>query len=466
MDEQNNVPQADDYKIAQNHFSNRLNAWEMYYYEGYSLKVFSSVKKILKSIVTTTEQSIRLKLYHLARIDTLVYCTPPTKLLKDRNCRGDDGTTLQELIESTLSFIQSNGPPTIDIETFVVELENVQELLVPSEVYIRVIFTNIVHCLQEMKEVLERADGTLDEMFEFGEESPFLNTNFIDYQFEGNKMYVFRQFYRDDHYSEISEECNEHLTKVCEPVDLIENCHKFMAKFTQKVNFLIANHKKNFYDEDYINEHSVHDLLAKVIEYLSHFKMRINIEQFSEEQELEKSILSTIDGLSFILHSLPLDKLLHLFINSTSAVKQRLKNILCIIRDILLIVTNGSLRAKLSKLRMVVLQIWNINGKDSVTGSRASDSELYTELNKYLVTQADIVTSKSLQDWKLKYEDNKTNGDILKSCPHDKCYVCFEKFADLLEDSPTSGDLAVIHSCLHLFCLRCMEETVRVASDK
>ena len=462
MDGQNNRPQAEDFQVTQNHYANDSNAWEINYYEGYTLKVFSSVKKILEWIITNTEISNEETLSQVVKIESVLNFVQPTKLMQERNRREDDGTTLQELIESTLSLIRAKGPPAIDIETFVAQLQTAEDPSVRSELYIRAVFQNINYRYQEMEEVLARADGHQDEMFMCDDESPFLFNDFIGIQYQAGKIYIYRMHYSDEEFPEISEECVEPVAKKLKATDGIKNDQQFMADLTKEVNLRIEDHEKNFNNEDYLNKHSIHDLLMKVIEYLTHLKKMINIDKFAKKQELDDSInYFIIHRLSFMLHSLPLDKLLNLDINAT---KKQFNDLLCIISDILVTVDNGSRNNALIELKMIVHQICIIIKRDNI-GCNALRAQLYAQVNT-LKTQADIVTSESLEEWKDKFEDIKNKEDVLRRCPHDTCYICFDKFADILEDSPASGDLAAMHTCLHLFCLRCMTETVRRTPDK
>ena len=437
--------------------------------DGWLHELFATSAKILKWFSIDPVWSIEDRLTELEYIEEIALFAANKALIREMNYTAEDGTTIQTHIDSTLTFIESHGPSLVDKETFVGALETATDPSVPSEMHIRCSFTTIVHRFKEIQEVLARADGNLDETFQISEESPFLHTEFITMKNYNSVVHVERKFYADENYIDQWNVRNEHLTTSFEVVDYDENDREFMANSTQKVNLVIENYKKKFNDEDYFTEDSIHDLFMRSAEYLSHLKEYINIEISDEDLELEKDILTTIDDLTFMMHSLPLKKLFDLYFevgNHTGI--NCLKSIFRIVNDILIQVNNNSLRLKISKLRMVVLQIWNIFKIDWDSDTAALSCEVIAELAIPIKprTRPDIVTEESFVEWKNKFESCKSKEAIIKKCPHDKCYICFQKFADILEDSSTSGDLAVFHKCWHLFCVKCIRETVREAPNE
>ena len=455
MDQHFNQQEAEDFLVLEKHHSMSFDIDLLFCATDYALTLLSSFKNVIKWAILDPNPSIAEKCAKLNQIDDLLNDIRPTLLIKQKDHRSDDGTTIEQLVDGMLAFIQANGPEPVDIKTFMEEQEKAEDPSVPLEVHIRSSLANIVHCLKEMKEVLARADGDLDKNFEMGEESPFLKAEYITARKSFDRLYVRVEYYPSNLYLTQSEKCNKNSTKMIDWADFIKNDRDFMAKYTEEVDFLIENHIEKFYDREYLTNESIDTVLMAAYDYLGHFKTRVNINQFNDEMELEMKILSNIDGFSFMLHSLPMNKI---FVNET----ENFEDLIGISDEILSVVENISLHKKLTKLKTVAVQMLNINGKNC-SGGRAIDRRTHKifPLSLDKMMKPDVITKRSSKDWKNKFETIKTKEDVLKSCYHDKCCICFDKFADILENSSTSdGDLAILPKCLHVFCIGCTKDIV------
>ena len=74
----------------------------------------------------------------------------------------------------------------------------------------------------------------------------------------------------------------------------------------------------------------------------------------------------------------------------------------------------------------------------------------------YCSLKADELTRESIAAWITKFNQMKDIDSILANSPEDLCYICYESLKDIL----STGDLAVVAECDHIFCLSCMEQIV------
>ena len=92
---------------------------------------------------------------------------------------------------------------------------------------------------------------------------------------------------------------------------------------------------------------------------------------------------------------------------------------------------------------------------NSGTSARNSSQMNAIPLSEYEI-RANFIPKEAMPEWELKFTTGETKEYILEICPYSECYICGEKFVDVMENTEMSGDLAALPTCDHLVCVACL----------
>ena len=358
----------------------------------------------------------------------------------------------KKIIEKLLSLIKKKKSERV--EDLVEELKMFNDPTIPNEVHVKTCFSNILNCLNEMKEVISRVDGNFDKQFEISDESPFLFSEYIHFLHHAQELYISRLRYPLERVWMMSENCKRSLSSIATEIKSFDSDPSEEAIQTNNADTLSDYLKTNGYFTQQFTKTSIQNSLTLVTKYLTHLKRNMSIRDMGEVDDLPNSTLSYLENFSFLLHSLPLTKVLRP--ENNGWVIEGLKDIIYAADQIITEkAINSSLSRSLTKLKLSAYQLWHMSLLQTSSGmDEVLHLILISERAKWGIRIKKVLQISS--DWLGKFENQKSNKDILESCPYNECCVCFTNFAKMMEQPHKTARLAALAKCPHLICLQCL----------
>ena len=392
-------------------------------------------------------------------------------IAKTRSGIRKDGWKFLNNIREIRQIILSQGREGLMHVNIDYILEEFQKIPNPkhfSETCLKILCINTVRKLNQLEEILCRANGDPDPNFEFDYEGPFTPKDGLFYidsmeEEEDGATLSYNPYssYKINHVPTDFKNFPLEFDEDSSFDKLQKSDHSKMQELIKKANYLLENHLTKFHREAYFTEKCMKHMLSSIAAYLEHFNSVVDIKKFDEERPMERQILENVDGFSFIIHSLPLIELLRP--SYAKWIDSKLAALIYIINKLMAKKLQcWELCMRLMKLRRIVCQLWNLE-KETKPGFNGEASK-YVESKTVL--QANIMTTeKSYKTWTPKFKEEETKEVLLAKCPHDECMVCYDKFDEIMEKNSKSRDLAVLPSCSHLFCSRCLESVVSASGS-
>ena len=392
-------------------------------------------------------------------IDCFLNQIKPYTLIGTKNT---DRTTLLTITEYMISIIESHGPKEIDDNSII---QDIRSLPTPA-MFLRVSCRNVILCLKEFEEVLRRADGGRTTYHELTSNSPFLSNEYFSFSFGQEKMSVKRYFYPFERVNSLSDNSIIELTNIIdEETNGAMPNSLLLEKFIKMANVCLESHNNELSCENNPINMSLDERFMTMIIYLKIFPQLIDVENFDRTQELNKKVLNNLEDFYYMLTTLPLTQVL----KPTNSPKMitYFKDIIfaCTVAESPILNYRSPLVKILAKVKIAAYQLWHMCLKQETTLSKAAACVIILEYRAQNIVLADVITNKSLNDWKLKFARLAYKEDVLSKCPNDTCCICLEPFVDKRTNS-VPRDVAVLPKCIHLFCVDCLEQNIALSEVK
>ena len=400
------------------------------------------------------------KIIALASIEFCFSQIKPYTLLKAKDHREQDGTTLLSIVEYMLSFIRTHGPQELDV--------NFHEIIISSdpcaELY-KSTCKNVIACLEEFRELLKRADGNQFTDLELQRLSPFLSTEYFSLAPRNISLRILRFFYPFKRVRVLSDYSATSLANITEEETKGGMQDSLLLqKYIDNANTSLESHKKELSCKiDCPGKITLRDKFMSIIIYLLRFIEITDVKNFDETEEFGGKILNNLKGFYYILITSSL----------TEVLNPENENMIEYFKDIIF-ATNEALRREsncssleniLKKLKNVAYQLWHMCLKQMSTHPFAAECKIFLDYQLRRVLQADVITEASLGHWKLKFASFTNKEEILAKCPYDECCICSVPFFEVDENSESS-DIAVLPRCPHLFCITCLAKSLGASQSE
>ena len=433
------------------------------------VKLLDVCKISLENVFTHHYVNLETEAYTLRLVENCLEIMCPRWFLNADELNRIAGHALHEKINYMKNLIKSQNLQDYSFETLIEDIESYEDSTYPLQIEYKLLVSNIMHRLDELTVLAKRMFGDPNENFEISENSPFVNTGYMRLYEESGKFLVVKEFYKNAKINELSKLYKTLSRKLSKPTKSDQNNRSRMEKCIIKARTRLLEHKKNFNEDRFWFHFDGMSQMWYVAYYLLQLANLINVKHFDVEKEMEKQILENIDGFSFIIHSMPFREIVDMFTKCNGW--DAIRNIIYATDKILENEPNSAdLVEKLKKLKIVSCQLFNICMIEELR-EIAMSSEIVHEKNiPFISTERilpNIIPEDLSDDWKIKFELEKSEKEVLDNCPHDQCYVCREKYADILANSPESnGNLAVLVKCQHLTCVPCIEKCILVKNSR
>ena len=454
----NDSPDVDGYSVSL--ISTRLK--ELSHSSDNSAKdVLPLCRNLLNEAFLSLNTPIYAKQMALGTVDNNLGLIKPYALLKAKDHREPDGSTLLSLVEYMLSIIRTHGPQDLDVN-FPASILSSDPYAAPFHISCK----NIIFCLEELKELLKRADGNQDTNLEMHMLSPFLNTKYFCFTFRKERLRILRFFYPFRRVNYLSESSHALLANVTqeETIGGMKDS-LLLEKYIDDANTSLERHKKELTSKiDCPGKITLHDKFKSIIIYLLKFIEFTDVKHFDENEEFVGKILNNLEGFYYILKTSSLTEVLN---PEDENMIEYVKDIIFASNKALMRETNCSLLVKnLKQLKKVAYQMWHVCLKQMSKHPWAAEfemDEMSNSLSKLLLI--DVISDTSLGHWKLKFVSLTNQEEILTKCPYDKCCICDTPFVDA-DGNTKSRDIAVLSRCPHLFCTTCLAKSFAASESE
>ena len=419
------------------------------------VKIFKSIRALVKRIFEEKSLRSEIKSFVLTHVLNALDSCPLHALALTRRGTRREGSVILAEISRIKKLINSKGPTPMAIDALFTEFDGLSNPLCTSENHVRIECWNILRLLDEIKEVLIRANGDWNQNFHPKYPEPFTpHSGFINFEVNarsGSAIVTYDE-YTNSECKNLPAACSMALFEIHDIAPYSSNIvpdYKILKQWIEKANHLICDHKYKPVHKKHQKETTLCKKLIGVTAFLIQFKRHF-IFELGDKNTLENDILEILDDFCFMLHSLRLADVLN---PSFDWMQNFLTGIVYAIDQIVQDnVHSSELDTKLRRLRWVAYQLWNMRFKP----------KLNVNINRCVLVRttlkADVMTTNSsLKNWEAKFDSIGSKDSILKNCPHDECCICYQKFSRVLE---RLGDLAILPQCPHLFCLPCLKKTV------
>ena len=386
----------------------------------------------------------------LLTVDTNLGLIKPYTLLKAKDHREPDGTTVLSLLEYMLSIVRTHGLQDLDV--------SIHESILSTDprAPFNISCQNIIYCLEEFKELLKRADGNQDTDLETHILSPFLNTEYFCTTLRKERLGILRFFYPFQRVNDLSDSSHALLANVTQTETFGGMKDSLLLeKYIDDANTSLESHKKELSCKiDCTGKITLHDKFKSIIIYLLRFIEFTDVKNFDENEEFVEKILNNLDGFYYILKTSSLTEVLN---PENENMIEYFKDIIFASNQALMQETDCSLLVKkLQQLIKVAYQLWHMCLKQmSVHPAWATEYDIFFEYPLRTLLLVDVVTEPSTKHWKLKFASLTNQDEILNECPYDECCICNAPFVDA-DGNTESRDIAVLSRCPHLFCVPCL----------
>ena len=443
-------------------------------------------------------------------VNTCLKIIKPYTIVCSANQKMADGTSILQLVNELISFIVTKYPPLRTFEQMKHQLENGSFKGIDSDDKLSISFNNINTLLGEMKELLQRSNGDLEkQIIKHG--SFWCSPYILRVVNEEKDFMILRRSFEFGEKLELSGIChnnnnfmfNEKYLDVNNP----NNFESYIELCENRVEFHTKTLSNKIYD---FGTPYLKNTLSFTFNFLSAFESYIRAGE--HVPSIIEKITSNLDGLTKVIYSLPLLKVLKP--QNEDWILQYLDDVSYNVESLLTKdnypTFKGVLWVKLTMVWFAVRQLHSIclkqfkplslqskllrdyrhlrrhiYGQSKIIISEPAASvkdksshrtifssslesifdqleiETGDKMNSFEYVYKDIsaLSKETLNNWKPKFSALKCKNDVLHMSLQDSCYICNRKFDDIMSKS-SKGDLAVIAKCLHLMCLDCLEKVV------
>ena len=441
----------------------------------YSLaKILSFVKKSIEYLLLESNSNYPSKFYILKKFETLLYKINIQSVLISKD-QTEDGRTVLQLIQSTKDMIEFLYPQQLNIYELIEEI-TAEFFQKPSEINIKVCCSNLMTKFSEMEELLKRANGHIVNHFESDNSIPFLNTMYVTCHLVPDTkvndcISIVRHFYPPYKIDRFSRECRESLLLTPKRKCYLDSNKFFMDNYVKPMESQLEDHMMRLRDPNYLTDKILKKMFMTITIYLVMFRTFIDDKHFEGKDEF-KRIISNVEGISTMLLSLPLTKILDPSINKW--MKVYLKGLIHSTNKILEVCTHlSAFKIEIIKLAALANQLLLMCLKQTTDTSYAVALDVHREIpvpsnntGNNRTFREEMISLNAKNEWILKFERIYNETILLAKCPYDECFICTEKFVDILNDTSNSNDLAVLPRCPHLVCTKCLEKTCELSESR
>ena len=447
MDNNHDSPNVDEYPVSV--ISTRLKELSVSS-DNSAINILPLCSNLLNEAFLSPNTPEYAKQMALGTVDNHFGRIKPYTLLKAKDHREPDGTTLLNLVENMLSIIRTHGPQDLNV--------SIHESILSSDPYaapFNISCKNIIFSLEEFKELLKRADGNQETNLETRMLSPFLNTVYFCFTLRQERLRILRFFYPFRQVNNLSGSSYALLAKVTqeETIGGMKDS-LLLEKYIDDANTSLERHKKELSCKiDCPGKITLHDKFKSIIIYLLRFIEFTDVKNFDETEEFGEKILNNLEGFHYILKTSSLTEVLN---PENENMIEYFKDIIFASNKAFMRESNCSSLAKsLKQLKHEAYQLWHMCLKQMSRHPWATEHDIFFEYPLRKVLLVDVITEPSTKHWKLKFASLTNEEEILNECPYDECCICNAPFVDADGDTK-SRDIAVLSRCPHLFCVPCL----------
>ena len=392
-----------------------------------SPELLVTASRTIESIFSRSSALNYRDLIQLKDIDLLVNLIKPLHLLRHSH------VDARRLIDNIEYYLYSSG---FDIRR---PGELVEELILSegkNTFWIEVIgsTSNILTCMKELRAILER-ENICGQSLKY--QSTFSNSEYTFLNKNEDYIEVLVQCYRTNKY-------------------LSDDFRQYFASNTADEIQEIRNRLKEYQEMRRHNKALSRQWIQETLRLVACALIRLSTDS-SKFNDIENE-MKDLQEFSKMLLSFKLSELL-----------MYSKEILPYLNDVIAALDSfddaaASSIDETSKLMEVLNQLAHICAKQ-VTGETRGSSTTFcevVEVKKHKILVANNISNDTMADWLMKFNYYHSKQEIISKWSDKECPVCLENEKFINEKGT---DWAVFPNCMHLLCLECMEQMIKLKSE-
>ena len=450
--------------------------------EAHDMLVLTSdmVKKVLHE-----DFQHDLKVSALQILDKGLNKIDPYSVILCVNRNSESGVSTLQIIDELISLIDGHGHLLIDCEEVAQRVKIIRDPEFLDQLKMSSSLNNIKFVLDEMKDLLLRAKGnspkSINSIDTFRSDTSLVRIdsenrlNIVRYDYFTIQEIQKSKLYHETHSTVL---CNKSLEardagtmKYC--FDLADEYIKFHQNVSQ-----------SYPDGAYIKK-----TLRFIITYMYYIRTYLYNSK-CDKTKIKSKIANNIQEFACILYNFPLLTILRA--ENKNWIVEYLNDVTYVVHPIYFRETQAyfpsMVRDPLNSIWLAIRQLYNICLKNfkpwllmkssietqlliqpqglsrSESGGQPAGHNSISKVSS--ISLETVVLERFFEVWKNKFEKLKYVNDVLAKCPDDKCCICLEKFADIIGNTSKSADLAVLPTCYHLFCSKCLQNDIFLSGKK
>ena len=366
---------------------------------------------------------------------------------------------VSDAISDLVDFIESRYPHTLNFVDFIEIFQNLCTPHLYCNEYLKVSCHNLLTLLKEIKHLHERAH-CIEDANEFPNPQvigPFIDGYFITIKRVADNLKIIKTEYPRSAYANLPSNIRRYLRDLkIEQANFTKNLDSMLHEVETQMSMYRRAHTQNEY-------HTI-DRFHQNFKMISHFCLSLrneqNIQNLNSSYGFNERILKYLDEFALLVQRT------HLNIITNQLFKKKIINNLYGLNQAIELLQLERIQSqvldKIKIIKMLNVRLINIFMKRSCYPRGLSETQiLIIQLRRPNDLQADKITENSQEAWITKFKENKTIQDLIFICPYNECTVCYTDLQDCL----SSGNLAVLSGCHHLFCLDCIHGCIKQISS-